>query len=139
METLTFPGRYESLANISNFVKKVAKSNGFEGLALYKIETAVDEACSNIIEHAYGEEDKGDIKISIDFLNEALTITIKDKGKPFDPEKVKQPNLNDPLEERKGNGLGLYMMKQWMDEVHFVFNKQENVLTMIKYKGSPID
>lgn len=136
METLTFPGRYESLADISNFVKKIAKSKGYEGLALYTIETAVDEACSNIIEHAYGEENIGDIKISIDFINNGLIIIIKDNGHPFDPKKIRKPNLSDHLEEREAHGLGLYMMNQWMDEVHFDFTEQENVLTMIKYKGS---
>ena len=136
METLTFPGRYESLADISNFVQKIAKSNGFEGLALYTIETAVDEACSNIIEHAYGEENIGDIKISIDYNERGLVIIIRDNGQPFDPKKIKKPNLSDHLEKREDHGLGLYMMKQWMDEVHFEFTKQENVLTMIKYKVS---
>ena len=136
METQTFPGRYESLAEISNFVKKFAKSNSFDGLALYTIETAVDEACSNIIEHAYGEENNGDINISIDFIDNGLVIIIKDRGKPFDPKKIKKPNLSDHLEEREAHGLGLYMMKQWMDEVHFEFKKQENVLTMIKFKDS---
>jgi serine/threonine-protein kinase RsbW len=136
METQIFPGRYESLAEINRFVKKIAKRNGYKGLALYTIETAVDEACSNIIEHAYGGEGLGDIKISIDFIDIGLIIIIKDKGHPFNPKKIKKPNLSDRLDQRQAHGLGLYMMKQWMDEVHFEFNENENILTMIKYKGS---
>ncbi len=136
METSTFPGRYDSLAKISDFIKKHARSYGYEGFSLYTIETAVDEACSNIIEHAYGEEGKGDIQITLDRIDSGLKITIIDNGQPFDPATVKKPNLNGLLAEREAHGLGLYMMKQWMDEVHFEFNKHENILTMIKYKGS---
>lgn len=135
MQTIKFPGRYTSLAKISKFVKKIAKSNGFDGLALYTIETAVDEACSNIIEHAYQGEDNGDIEVTLGMENNRLVIILKDFGQTFDPNLVELPNLSDNISERKAHGLGLYMMKQWMDEVHFEFRENANVLTMVKYKG----
>ena len=53
METKIFPGKYDSLVDISKFIKNIAQTKGYEGLTLYTIETAVDEACSNIIEHSY--------------------------------------------------------------------------------------
>ena len=65
MKTLIFPGNYSSLTKIGDFVTQAAKSLGFESFDLYKIETAVDEACSNIIEHAYGQEGKGNIEVSV--------------------------------------------------------------------------
>jgi serine/threonine-protein kinase RsbW len=133
MKTLTFPGSYSSLVKIGEFVTQAAKSIGFDGFELYKIETAVDEACSNIIEHAYGQENIGDIVVSVVTDLEKITITLTDFGEPFDPKYVKQPNLDANLEDRDDHGLGIYMMKQWMDVVIFDTNQEKNVLTLVKY------
>lgn len=133
MKTLTFPGSYSSLVKIGEFVTQAAKSIGFDGFELYKIETAVDEACSNIIEHAYGQENIGDIVVSVVTDLEKITITLTDFGEPFDPKYVKQPDLDADLEVREDHGLGIYMMKQWMDVVTFDINQEKNVLTLVKH------
>lgn len=133
MKTLTFPGSYSSLVKIGEFVTQAAKSIGFDGFELYKIETAVDEACSNIIEHAYGQEDIGDIIVSVVTDLEKISITLIDFGEPFDPKYVKQPDLDANLEDRDDHGLGIYMMKQWMDVVIFDTNQEKNVLTLVKH------
>lgn len=133
MKSLTFPGSYSSLEKIGEFVTQAAKSIGFDGVELYKIETAVDEACSNIIEHAYGPENFGEIAISILTEPKKITIVLTDYGEPFNPEYVKQPNLNTDLKKRDDHGLGIYMMKQWMDVVNFAIFDHKNILTLIKY------
>jgi serine/threonine-protein kinase RsbW len=131
-ETKTFPGRYESLARIGEFVRKLAHEAGFEKFAVYSIEMAVDEACSNIIEHAYAGEGKGDIHCTCSINEHALIIELSDQGKSFDPSSVPPPNLSDNLEEREAHGLGMYFIRQWMDEVRFISKGSENVLTMVK-------
>lgn len=132
MKTLTFPGIYSSLVKIGEFVTEAAKSIGFEGFELYKIETAVDEACSNIIEHAYGQEGVGDIIVSVETDPKKIIITLTDFGEPFDPKYVKQPDINADLNDRDDHGLGIYMMKQWMDKVIFDAQDKKNILTLVK-------
>lgn len=133
MKTLTFPGAYSSLEKIGEFVTQAAKSIGFDGFELYKIETAVDEACSNIIEHAYGKENVGEIVVSVISDLDKITITLTDSGEPFDPKYIKQPNLDADLQDRDDHGLGIYMMKQWMDVVIFNTRIDKNVLTLVKH------
>ena len=133
MKTLTFPGSYSSLVKIGEFVTQAAQSVGFGGFALYKIETAVDEACSNIIEHAYGNENSGEIVVSVITDPGKITITLTDFGESFNPEDIKQPNLNTDLEDRDDHGLGIYMMKQWMDVVNFTTLDNKNILTLVKH------
>jgi serine/threonine-protein kinase RsbW len=131
-ETRSFPGRFKSLESIGEFVRHVAKNAGFEKFAVYSIEMAVDEACSNIIEHAYGGEGKGNIRCTCAFNEHSLTITLSDQGKSFDPSSVPPPNLSDDIDARQAHGLGLYFIRQWMDEVHFRTVGMENILTMVK-------
>jgi serine/threonine-protein kinase RsbW len=133
-ETRSFPGSFENLARIGNFVREIAKDAGFEKFAIYSIELAVDEACSNIIEHAYQGEGKGSIRCTCSASEATLTIILMDRGQSFDPSNISQPNLSQDINEREAHGLGLYFIRQWMDEVSFATNGPENVLTMVKHK-----
>jgi len=129
-----FPGRFESLETISRFVRQAAEDAGLDEMSVYSVELAVDEACSNIIEHAYGAEGKGEIDCSCIIENDGLTIVIKDKGNPFDPDAVPEVNTQQPLEDRKPGGAGVFLMRKVMDMVRFEFTPEGNVLTMKKKK-----
>lgn len=132
----TFRGVFKNLAGIAAFVREAALAAGLDHEEIYQVETAVDEACSNIIEHAYGGEGKGDIICSCEPEPGCLTITIKDTGISFDPSGIPAPDMHCCLEDRHSHGLGLYFINQLMDEIHFDFsNPGMNVLVMIKRKG----
>jgi serine/threonine-protein kinase RsbW len=95
---------------------------------------AVDEACSNIIEHAYDPDRHGDIKLSCCIQAEGdLVISIHDAGRPFDPTLVPEPPMGSDWENLPEGGLGLYFMRRLMDQVTFHFDEQNgNTLTMLK-------
>jgi serine/threonine-protein kinase RsbW len=134
-QTMTFPARFDSLAKVSEFVVRAAKAAGLGSAAVYAVEMAVDEACTNIIEHAYGGEGRGDIECTCRIDTRGLTVALRDHGQPFDPSRVPEPDINASLEERKEGGLGLYLIRKLMDEVHFEFTPDSgNVLTMLKHK-----
>lgn len=119
-------------------MREAAQKTGLDDCTIYAVETAVDEACSNIIEHAYGAEDLGEIQCECCVLPDRLIIILKDQGKPFDPSAVAAPNLEVPLDERTDHGLGLYFMRQMMDDVRFDFVEGVgNILTMVKMKEKP--
>lgn len=134
--TAIFEGTFDSLVLIAGFVRAAAEEAGLDACSIYAVETSVDEACSNIIEHAYGAEKQGDITCTCEISAEGLTVILKDHGQPFNPEAIRPPNVKAKLKKRDNHGLGLYIMYKWMDEVHFEFHEGENILTMIKRKES---
>jgi serine/threonine-protein kinase RsbW len=134
--SFTFPGMYASLSEIAGVVKDKSLEAGLSETSINAVECAVDEACSNIIEHAYGGEGKGEIYLNIEIIPEGIKIMITDHGKSFRPEDVEEPNIQAPLSHRKASGLGLYMMKKCMDDVSFDFQEGCNTLTMVKFKNS---
>jgi len=136
MAKKTFPGNFKSLEGISKFIVEQAQQAGFSPNDVYAIQTAVDEACSNIIDHAYGGENKGDIFIKVSERKNDLKIVLRDHGEPFEPDEVPQPDISSPLENRRERGLGIYFMEKLMDEVIFSFSEERgNKLTLIKNKG----
>ena len=131
---LTVPGRFEYLARIADFVEAVARDAGWNDDEIYRMQMAVDEACSNVIEHAYGPDEHGDIELSCCIEDKGdLVISIHDNGKPFDPTTVPEPPIGNDLENLPEGGLGLYFMRKLMDDVTFHFDEHAgNVLTMVK-------
>jgi len=138
--TFTFPGRFDSLAAIGEFVACAAEDAGLDARAIYAVQVAVDEACTNIIEYAYGGEGRGEIECTCRINKEGLTVILRDDGCSFDPDCVSEPDLDACLVDREVGGLGLYFMRQLMDEVSFEFEEDAgNVLTMVKRKGERLE
>ncbi len=131
---LTVPGRYDRLETIAKFVEQAGQDAGLDDVAICRCQLAVDEACTNIIEHGYEGEGRGDIELSAacEPGQGELVITICDQAKPFDPDAVPQPTLNANLEDMQIGGLGLYFMRQVMDAVEFSYEDGSNKLVLVK-------
>jgi serine/threonine-protein kinase RsbW len=110
-----------------------SRSGRLDDQELYAIEMAVDEACTNIIEHAYGGEGKGSIRLTCQVKQDGLQVTICDQGAPFDPTQVPDLNTEAPLHEREEGGMGLFFIRRLVDHYEFKFGTpQGNELTLFK-------
>ena len=135
MQSVRFAAKFEFLDDIREFVGEIARHAGFGEKDVYNIQLATDEAASNIIEHAYEGMSDGVLDLSCGTEKDTLTIILIDYGIPFDPSAIPMPDLKADLSERKIGGLGIFLMRKLMDEVHYEPRKDKsNVLTMIKHK-----
>jgi serine/threonine-protein kinase RsbW len=137
-EAKVFVAQYESLGAVREFVGQAAEACGFNKKTIYAVELATDEAFTNIVEHAYGGECLEWVECTCEVSEIGLIVILHDCGQAFDPTKVAEPDLAAPLEERETGGLGIYLMRKLMDEVHFAPAAESkdgcNTLTMIKRK-----
>ncbi len=132
---LTVTSDLENLARIAEFVTGAARHLGLDEQQAFQVQMAVDEACANIVEHAYGPGVPGEIRIHCAIEGDDFVVTILDHGCPFDPDQVQQPDLTCPLEERQIGGLGLYFMRKLMDRVVFHCDPAGNELRMYKRRS----
>jgi serine/threonine-protein kinase RsbW len=133
MDKLVVAGRFKNLDTIARFFAEAAQTAGLDERAIYAVQIAVDEACSNIIEHAYGGEGDDPIECSYQITDCGLVIILHDYGTPFDPNRIPNPALDTALEDRTVGGLGVYLIRQVMDQVRFESTADAgNILTMVK-------
>lgn len=125
-------GRADQLDKIREWVGEAAHLAGLNDDQVFQVQMSVDEACANVVEHAYEGVEGGLITLKCVWDAETLTITIQDCGKPFDPQAVPPPDLSADLETRQVRGLGLYFMRRLMDQVRFEFEQGCNRLVMVK-------
>lgn len=135
MPTKRFTCSLSNLEKICDYVTDYAKLAGLNEKEVYAVQLAVDEASTNIIEHGYGNECPNRIDVTCDIQENGLKVVIFDDAEPFDPGSVPDPDINVPLEELKSRGLGIFLMRKMMDEVHYQSSPEKgNTLTMVKHR-----
>lgn len=123
----------DNLSEVREFILASWVSYGHDAKDGLKVALSVDEACTNIIKHAYHNSSNGVIKIAVNNQKKKFTIKIKDNGSHFNPNEVPEPNIPERQKNRKGGGLGMFLMKKLMDEVSYKSNGKSNQLILVKY------
>jgi serine/threonine-protein kinase RsbW len=135
---LRVAGQLSDLPSVMDFVTEMCHQAGVTPSAEFDLQLAAEEACCNVIQHAYGEAG-GEFTISFEVRGPDVAITVRDRGQKFDPAAVPEPDMTVPLEDRPIGGLGLYLMRQLMDDVRFDFSAATgNTLVMVKRNVAPI-
>lgn len=104
-----------------------------------KFHLAVDEALTNIISYACGDDKEHEIAVRLAIADGAMTAELADDGRPFDPLQLKPPDVGLSIEEREVGGLGVYFIGSLMDDVRYWHDGQRNHLAFSKRIGGEAD
>ena len=130
---LHVPSSTENLALIREFVTMIGAQAGLDESEVANIELAVDEACANVMEHAYGNDVSHEVVVRAIFDDAELSINVEDSGRGFNPDTVVQEELDELISKHKSGGLGMRLIRQLMDEVHYeIVPGRKNELQMKK-------
>jgi serine/threonine-protein kinase RsbW len=130
---LHVPSSTENLALIRDFISNIGCQAGFDEKEVARIALAVDEACANVIEHAYGSDDTREVKIRVVIEDEQITFEIQDTGRGFDPSQIEARDVEELIRQRKSGGLGLRLIRTIMDDVQYqIVPGHKNELKMVK-------
>lgn len=142
------------LAVVRDFVSSLARQMGFEEEAIDQIELAVDEACANVVRHAYkhlgvspdlsADRRNPDpltaksctLWLRLHLGDQFLKITIIDHGIGINSEAKGVNTMEEFAQRGGGGGLGMYIIRNFMDEVEYSYPPSGTVLTMTKYLNS---
>ena len=131
--TLRLPAVLENVPVVMDRINEAAARAGLDEITLLQIRLVVDEACANVVTHAYEGMEPGDMEISCSHSSQACMIQVRDWGQGFALECVPTPDLDCSLDERSLGGLGLFLIRHFMDQVEYSCDARVgNVLTMTK-------
>ncbi|MBN1899103.1 MAG: SpoIIE family protein phosphatase [Spirochaetes bacterium] len=127
VKKIKFDAKPENLQQAREFITKFGGRMGLNARQINHLKLSIDEACSNVIRHAYTGLDRKDKSIEVQLINrpEFVETFVIDWGKEsgIDIEKLTSPDLDKYVSLKKKGGLGLFMIKKFMDEVE---QKREN-------------
>ncbi len=135
--TLREEARLERLGPIRAFVRQNCAELALAERATFQLTLAVDEACTNVIEHGHVDEEgerlePTELCLEVAAHAERLVITIIDHGRPFDPDAIAPPDLSADWRTRRVGGLGWHLIHEMTDAVYYTPQPSGNHLTLIK-------
>jgi uncharacterized protein (TIGR02172 family) len=130
-EELTIEASAENLAEVQSFLEEQLAKIQFPPRSRMQIGLAAEEIFINIASYAYApEKGKATVRIAVD--PDGVTITFIDRGVPYDPLKKQDPDVTLSADERAIGGLGVFLTKKLMDDVHYEYRNGQNILTLVK-------
>lgn len=137
MKELKVEADHENMQKVQDFVKgELEHSPGLSHKDLLQIHMVIDEIFGNIVAYAY-EDGRGDVVILVDYDKTQGTVMLvfTDEGKPYNPLLNEDPDIKLSADERAVGGLGIFMVKNTMDEIDYENRDGKNILTMKKQIG----
>lgn len=130
---ITRAAELESLQVFRDFIVECCARHNIPGEIVFELKLAVDEACTNIIQHGYKNMDPGSIILVFRIEADRILVQITDFGHAFEPASAPAPDLNAALENRQLGGMGLFLIYQTMDNIDYQALEDGNMLTFTKY------
>lgn len=132
--TYTLESSLDSVNKVEQTAEQMAKKAGVDEDELFKITMAVREAAVNAVLHGNSYDPDKRITASFENTGDSLVIRIADQGKGLDPGTLPDPLAPENL--LRGSGRGIFLIRSFMDEVHFKQLHPGTELTLIKHLGT---
>lgn len=140
MKELVIEADRKKLWEVQSFIDEQLEAVDCPMLTQTAIDVAVEELFVNIASYAY-EEDAGDVVVQVAMHEKPLSAEISfiDSGIQYDPLSKPDPDITLSVKERKKGGLGIFMVKESMDDVRYEYKDGKNILTIKKNLDCLID
>lgn len=135
-QDLIIPNDLATLAEVRTLVSDSVSKGGFPARYLNRLQIAVDEAVTNIIEHGYEDRPRGtgSIQVSATVNQDEFRIVIIDQGSSFDPSSLSDIDIERHVQAGHTGGLGVFLMRKIMDVVDYHYETgKRNRLLLVKY------
>ena len=129
---IILPNDTKEVPTLAAFVDEVCEAVGFDAALTMKMNLAIEEAVVNVMEYAYPRGTHGDITVEAQANDVRLKITIIDSGTHFDPTAQADVDTTLSAEDRPIGGLGIHIVRQYMDSINYERISGRNVLTLRK-------
>ncbi len=94
----------------------------------------MDEACANVIEHAYGGVESNSIDVDVVVKRDCLTVRIRDEGEPFIDAAYREPDIFEYASKKKSGGFGVHLMRKLADRVEYRSRGKSNICCLTMYR-----
>jgi anti-sigma regulatory factor (Ser/Thr protein kinase) len=122
----------EEMARLREAVVGFAHEKSLSEDIVFALDLCLEELVTNVIFYGYEDQNQHSIDVSLNLVDGSLILQIIDDGKEFDPTHLPEPNLDIPLEERKIGGLGVHLVRNYVDSMEYKREDGQNILTIKK-------
>ncbi len=129
---LTLHNEIGQISQLEGFMETVASRTNLDNSVVMGLNLAIEEAVTNVIQYAYPKDTDGTVDLDAVIKADSVEFILSDSGKPFDPTAAPKADTTLSVEDRPIGGLGIFLVKNIMDDVKYQWKDGRNILTMIK-------
>ena len=131
-KSIVLPNDTQEVPRLNDFVGEVCQAVGLDSIVAMQVKLAIEEAVVNVMKYAYPQGTRGDVTVEAVSNDVRLKFTIIDSGKPFDPTVLPEVDTTLSAKDRRIGGLGIHIVRQFMDSINYERNSNLNILTIRK-------
>lgn len=120
------------LERMSQALSSWCRANAVPSAAEIQVNLALDEIVSNVIRHGWIDNGEHRVCVRVFRLEDELKVEVEDDARSFNPLEVPAPEIDQPLEQRTVGGLGIHLVRQFMDNLEYRQRNGRNLLVMKK-------
>jgi serine/threonine-protein kinase RsbW len=129
----TIDADINAIPRISIAIDEAMRAHAFSDEEILDTQLAVEEAVTNVIVHGYAGT-TGQVVITGRTTTELIEVQIEDSSPPFNPLSIPEPDITQDIEDRKIGGLGIFLIRQVMDDISYRYEDGKNILLLVKKK-----
>jgi anti-sigma regulatory factor (Ser/Thr protein kinase) len=126
---------FNELNRLNNILEEYCDLNELPSNILFAMNLSLEEVITNVISYGYEDDKEHQINIRIRLDCGGIEIEVEDDGKPFNPLEKEDPDIDASIEERPIGGLGIYLVRNYMDDLVYKRSGGKNLLFMKKRLG----
>lgn len=130
-----FPNSLADLGRVTEEAVRFIEENGIRREAVYAANLAIEEMITNILKFGYDDTATHEILLRVEILPKRLLVVIEDDGHEFNPLNASAPGVNLPADQRQPGGLGIYLVRQFAEEMRYERHDGRNRLTIVIRSG----
>ena len=131
--SFTIDSNILEIPKVSLALDRALRAHSFSDEEILDSQLAIEEAITNVIVHGY-ERITGKIVITCRITHGLAEVQIEDCAPPFNPLSIPDPDISGDIEDRKIGGLGVFLIRQVMDDIVYRYENGKNILVMVKKK-----
>ncbi len=131
-QSMVFPARVDLIPEMVEHIADLAEQAELHPKQIIHLQLAVDEVMANICQYAY-QKPPGEVLVQVESSQGRFVVDFIDEGIPFDPLTVEEPDIHASIVDREVGGLGIFLVRRVIDEVHYKREGSKNILSLVLY------
>ena len=130
--TFSLSNSLSELERLSEFLSLIGEKWSLPGKIILQLTLALDELFTNVVSYGLESEPDQEVHFTIARREDEIEIVVSDGGQSFDPTQAPDPDLNLPLDDQPVGGLGIFLMRQYTDNIEYRRENEKNIVTLTK-------
>ena len=130
--TFSLAGSLSELDRLSDKLRMVGENWDLSDRVVLQMNLALDELFTNVVSYGIDNQVQQQVSFFLDHRGDEIKIVVTDSGKPFDPTRAPEPELDLPLDQQPLGGLGIFLMRQYTDKIEYRRENEKNIVTLTK-------